>query len=205
MGYQKDHVTLYSPQEGFTLLAKHYRSYHARLTAWEWWVFARFLPRSLDGICVLDVWAGDGRMAQYFVGSGLARYDALDIAEALLMKAPRRVTKINADMNNSPWPCGSETYDLILAFFCQMYVEDWDAWFGEMVRCIGPWGRCIIQYHKERREFVHDIGSERFKIASHYWPEESIIQAAAHYGLVHYTLHIPERQWWWAIHCFMFS
>jgi len=133
-------------------------------------------------------------MAQYFVGAGVERYDAMDCAALLLQQSPRWVHRIHADMNEAARPLESGSYAVVLAFFCQMYVTDWDSWFGEVVRCLTPDGRCILQYHKERREYIHDIGKERFKIAAHYWPEDVLVSAAADHGLVDYPLTIPERQ-----------
>lgn len=203
MWYQKTHVGYYDAETWYNKLHKHYATYHRRLDQREWGLFVRYLPRNLHGAYILDLGAGDGRMAKYIVDTGIARYDALDIAADLLARAPRWTHHIHHDFNAAPWPCDAGCYDVVLSFFAIGYVEDLDAWYSELARVVKPGGVCIVQHHKERREFVHKVDGEQFKIASHGWSQQDLEKAAALHVFEIYQTPIPDDQWGGTIYCFM--
>lgn len=179
MGYDKNHVAVLSPEEGYTLLASKYKEYHAMLDKRDGGVISRFLPRSLTGLSVLDVGAGDGRLAKHFVWKGLARYGALDISSRLVARAPGRCEKIVADIQE-PLPFEHNTFDLLVCFFVLVHCEELQTVFRHLRGVTKEGGTLYVFHHLERREFVHEIHGNRFKIASHYYSFSHITEAAVY-------------------------
>lgn len=162
MWYDKQHVPVLSSQEWYQLLAKEYAQFHKRLHVRDRGLVERFLPRKLQGLSVLDIWGGDGRMAKNFVDKGCSEYRIIDGAPALLARAPRWTQQQVLDINQ-PWEL-EHTYDIMLCFFVLVHVQDLTALFDSIAQWLAPEWRCIILHHLERDGYLHTVGGKSFKI-----------------------------------------
>ena len=182
MWYDKDHVRIYSSKDGYNLLSSDYQRFHGMLDKRDRQLWQRCLPRSLEWLDIVDIGAGDGRMCSWFADKCVWSYTAIDVAEDLLARCPSWVQKVVADAEE--WlPCESWSVDIIVMLFVLLHIADIEALFGEIIRVLRPWGRCIVLHHLERRPYVHEVDGERFKIETWNHRFEELEQIAKTYDI----------------------
>lgn len=181
MGYDKHHVAVLSSEEGYSLLASTYKQYHKHLDERDKWIVQRFLPRNLAWLSVIDVGAGDGRLAKYVVGKWLSRYVAVDCSQPLLNRAPGRCEKVISDITQ-PLPFDPWTFDIGLCFFVLVHVESLRPVFAHLRHVTKEGWRLLVLHHLERRAYVHSLPWKTFKIASRYHSFETVSDAAQKEG-----------------------
>lgn len=98
MSYKKYSIPQYESKTGFDKASEFYRSYRTHLNSVDNNRFLRYLPRSLKGLTILDIGAGDGRVFEHFKNSEFGRYIARDISQGMLDKfRSSQIEKICAD------------------------------------------------------------------------------------------------------------
>jgi ubiquinone/menaquinone biosynthesis C-methylase UbiE len=160
MSYQHEHIPFFEPVDWYDQTAKIYHTYHSKLNERDRAALKKYLPRSLQGIHVADLWWGDGRWAKTLQWSWIASRTIIDISQQMLENAPSRTKKVCADLRK-PLPLESGRYDLLLCTFVLGHLDQIETIFAEARRCIAPTGRMLLVYHHERRPFVHHLTDER--------------------------------------------
>lgn len=174
MSYQHEHIPFLEPKEGYNLVANVYHTYHKKLNARDQAAVKTYLPRSLQGLSVLDLWGGDGRRALRLQWSGFTSRTIVDIAQAMLDKAPQRTHKVCADLRE-PIPLLDASCDLVLCTFVLWHIDMLETLMREARRCIRPSGRMLVVYHHERRPFVHHLHEGAMKIKTRHRREEEVV------------------------------
>lgn len=163
MSYRKEKVLVYWPKEWYDKVEKIYSQYHKKLDEWDKWLFKRFLPRSMSGMNVVDLGAGDWRMVKFFENKWIKRYVACDISEKMLNRwknwYEKKVMDLDEKMDFNDWE-----FDLALAFFSILYIKNLQSFFDEVYRILSPWSRFVVLHHVERRPVEYKIWGEEFKI-----------------------------------------
>ncbi len=163
MSYQHEHIPFVEPTDWYNQVAEFYHDYHKKLTLWDEWAVMKYLPRSLQGVHVLDLGGWDGRWATLLQGKWIASWTIIDSAQYMLDRAPAWTQKVHADLRE-PLPVASERYELILTVFLLLHLDTLSSVFTEARRCIHPSWRMLIVHHHERRPFVHDTEQWPLKI-----------------------------------------
>jgi len=165
MWYDSNHVNIKSPKEGYNLIAEEYGKYHEHLDSFDKWFFLRILPRNLDNINILDLWAWDWRTWKFFKNKPIKKYTACDISEKLLKRHPwtNKIEKIICDISNE-LPFEDNSYELVLSFFVLEHIDNIKSLFNEVYRILKPWWQRIIWHFLQRREFIWKKWKENFKI-----------------------------------------
>lgn len=176
MNYRKTKVGVLDSKEWYNKAAKLYSSFHKELASYDKWLFKRFLPRDLNGKSVLDVGAGDARVYSYFHDHH-ARYVAMDIAEKLLKRAPGRVERVVADIEEER-PFADEEFQVVLCFFVLLHISDLSHFFAEAYRVLSAWGKLIVLQNYQRRSYEYNIDGEQFKIQDWNHSHADIVDAA---------------------------
>ncbi len=161
MSYKADVVPVFSSRDWYQRLVSSYADYHQRLDSFDHQERKRFLPRSLVGFSIVDLWAGDGRTYRIFEHCSYARYVACDFTAWLLRQHPGSdVEKVLMDLSQ-PFVLKDSDFDLALSFFVLEHLEDLLSFFSEVYRVLAEHGLYIFTYFPQRRQYVHRWG---FKI-----------------------------------------
>lgn len=165
MNYDSKHVEVKSPKDWYNLIADEYWKHHNHLNSFDKWFFLKILPRNLENIDVLDIWAWDWRVWKYFKDKPIGKYTACDISEKLLKRHPwtKKIEKIICDLEES-LPFKDDIYDLALSFFVLEHIENIENLFKEIYRVLKPGGQRIIWHFLQRREFIWKKNKDKFKI-----------------------------------------
>lgn len=154
MSYRKHSVPQLTSAIGFDKASVFYKQYWDHLTSVDGDRFLRYLPRSLKGISILDIGAGDGRIFEHFKNSEFGRYIALDISQKMLDHfRASQVEKICTDASEN-MPLDDESIDLALAFFFFEYMNSLQEFFQEVYRVLKPGGTFVATYFYQRNSFV---------------------------------------------------
>ena len=123
------------------------------------------MPRNLENLNIIDLWAWDWRIWKFFKDKPIQKYTACDISEKILKKHPstNKIEKIVCDLEEK-LQFQNEAYDLALSFFLLEHIENLNLLFQEVYRILKPWWQRIIWYFLQRREFVWKKNKETFKI-----------------------------------------
>lgn len=184
VSYKKYTIPQLNSREWFDKASEFYRQYWTHLNSVDNNRFLRYLPRSLKGLSILDIGAGDGRVFEHFKNSEFQRYIALDISQKMLDHfRSSQIEKICTDCSEHI-PLESESMDLALGFFFFEYINTLHDFFDEMQRILKPWGTFVATYFYQRNAFVRGHGDEAFKIAreGHTYDD---IKKAAEYAFFH--------------------
>ena len=165
MSFKKPVLPVLEPLEGYNRLHKDYKQWHKHLDSFDKGLFKRMLPRSLDGLDILELWAGDGRVFAYFKNVPFNRYVASDFAEALLKRHPgtKGVEKSVCNLEQ-PLPYGTHEFDLVLTFFVFEHIDNLRELFSEVQRVLKPAGSWVVGHFLHRREFTFKDNKGEFKI-----------------------------------------
>ena len=138
MSYNKYSIPQFDSKTGFDKASKLYRQYWSHLNSVDNNRFLRHLPRSLKGLSIADIGAGDGRVFDHFKNSEFQSYTALDISQLMLDQfRSSQVEKICADCSEYI-PLESESTDLALGFFFFEYINTLSEFFEEVQRILKP-------------------------------------------------------------------
>lgn len=164
MSYNKYSIPQFDSKTGFDKASKLYRQYWSHLNSVDNNRFLRHLPRSLKGLSIADIGAGDGRVFDHFKNSEFQSYTALDISQLILDQfRSSQVEKICADCSEYI-PLESESTDLALGFFFFEYINTLSEFFEEVQRILKPGWTFVATYFYQRNAFVRWHGDEAFKI-----------------------------------------
>ncbi len=165
MWYDSRHREIKNPKEGYNFIADEYGKYHNHLDSFDKWFFLRILPRKIENISIIDLWAGDWRLQKFFKDKSIHKYTACDISEKLLKRHPstNKIEKVVCDLENK-LPFEDESYDLALSFFVLEHIEDIKWLFQKVYKILKPWWQRIVWHFLQRREFIWKKGKEEFKI-----------------------------------------
>lgn len=165
MAYDRKHVGIKQPKEGYNTVAEEYGKYHTHLDWFDKWSFLRFIPRVSHPLDIIDLGAGDWRLFKFFEVKQYRRYVACDIAEKLLARHPgtKNIEKVVCDLE-APLPFEHESFDLAMAFFVLEHINNIQKLFSEIYRILRPGGRCIIGHFMQRHEFTWANWRAPFKI-----------------------------------------
>jgi ubiquinone/menaquinone biosynthesis C-methylase UbiE len=189
MAYDKKHIASLEVADGYNKLAKQYKEHHKHLDSFEKGVFLRFLPRDLSKKNVVDLWAWDGRLYRFFDGIKMWSYTACDIASDLLAQHPGKdVKKVVCDMEGA-LPFDDGYFAVALSFFVLEHVDNLQWLFQEVHRILEKDGEYIIGHFIQRRQFIHKLDGESFKINHIQHSPEEIRTIATEAG---FTVHIEE-------------
>ncbi len=168
MSFKKPVIPVLQPKEGYNRLKKKYADYHKHLDSFDKWTFKRMLPRSLQGLAILDIGAGDGRMFKYFKNTNFARFVAADVSEELLKRHPwiQWVETVLCDLDQT-LPFENESFDLVITFFVFEHIQHLRDLFEEVQRIMKPGGVWVVWHFLHRREFPFKDKQWDFKI-KHY-------------------------------------
>lgn len=123
MSYNQKHILIHDAKTGYNAIADQYGDYHRHLDSFEKGVFVKYLPRK-EGISLIDLGAGDGRLYKFLMPLKPERYVACDIAEKLLSRHPgANVEKVVCDLEGT-LPFEDEAFDLATSFFVLEHIED---------------------------------------------------------------------------------
>lgn len=166
-------IPTYNPQEGYNIIAKQYKQYHAHLDSFEKWIFQKFIPRDIEKANIIDLWAGDGRIFKYFQNKRYNSYTACDIAEKFLEQHTWNITKIVCDVNGTI-PCESNHYAIATSFFVIEHLCNPQNFFKEVYRLLEEWWRYILWYFLQEHPFIHKTKNEKFTIEQYYHDPDTI-------------------------------
>lgn len=182
MSYQHEHIPMYDGETWFNLLAKSFFLYHKKFSSKEQNHYQKYFPRSFLWKRILDLGAGDGRIAKNFSGSWFESYYSVDIAEKILNNGPSRTTKILADISK-PLLLDIHSFDLIFLFHTLVYIDEISGVFVNIAQYLDHRWICIIAHHHERRPSVYQVNGQSFKITTYFHSDQKIFQNAASVGL----------------------
>ena len=164
------------PKEGYDKLAKTYKKYHNHLDKWHWLDFLDLIVSSEDNrdLKVLDLGSGDCRLYKFFVQAGLnIEYKACDISSLMLSRCPSGIKTYQCDLNKS-LPFEYEEFDIVLAFFVFLHVENLNLLAREIYRILKSGGKLLIFHHIEKKPMQHKVGNEKFVIQNFGWTYQHI-------------------------------
>lgn len=174
MSYQHEHIPFLEPKEWYNKAASMYHTYHAKLNTRDQAAIKKYLPRSLEGLSVLDLWWWDGRRAEALQWKWFASRTIVDISQSMLDNAPSWTERMCADLRE-PLPLRSNAYDLLLCTFVLLHLDSIDTFLSETRRCIRSSGRMLVVHHQERRPFVHNLHEGAMKIKTRHRREEELV------------------------------
>ena len=165
MWYDSKHIEIKTAKDWYNTISNEYKKYHNHLDSFDKWFFLRVLPRNLENLNIIDLWAWDWRIWKFFKDKPIQKYTACDISEKILKKHPstNKIEKIVCDLEEK-LQFQNEAYDLALSFFLLEHIENLNLLFQEVYRILKPWWQRIIWYFLQRREFVWKKNKETFKI-----------------------------------------
>lgn len=96
-----------------------------------------------DGARILDVGCGTGLLGAALGRHGAYRIDGMDISQKSLDLAEQRggySRLIHHDLQNIPLPAGDDAYDAAASVGVLTYIQDAEALFRDLCRCVRPGG-----------------------------------------------------------------
>lgn len=163
MWYNKAHVKVLDPKQGYDLVVNEYKKYWSWLDDFYRIDFNSFLDRNKEKINIVDLWWWDGRLYQKLNKLNYEKYIACDISEKILKKYPGKIERVVCDLD-SKFPFESDFFDLAVSFFVIEYLSDLDNFFLETYRVLKQWWKLIIWYFLQNREFLWKLNWESLKI-----------------------------------------
>jgi len=173
MWYDKAHVKVLDPKEGYDLVVDEYKKYWSWLDGFYRLDFNSFLDRSDKKINIIDLWGGDGRLYQKLYKLNYEKYIACDISQKFLKRYPGKVEKVVCDLNLKI-PFVSDSFDLAVSFFVIEHLANLEIFLSESYRILKVWWKLIIWYFFQRREFLWKIRWINFKIKMYKYKIDSI-------------------------------
>lgn len=174
MAYDKKHIASLDVASGYNKLAQQYREHHEHLDSFEKGVFLRFLPRDLREKHIIDLGAGDGRLYRFFKNIQVKSYTACDIAADLLAQHPGKdVRKVVCNLEET-LPFDDEYFTVAMSFFVLEHITDIEFLLKEVYRILEKDGEYIIGHFIQRRQFIHKLDGESFKINQFQYSAEQI-------------------------------
>ncbi len=163
MWYNKVHVKVLDPQQGYDLAVDEYKKYWSWLDNFYRIDFNSFLDRSYDKINIIDLWWWDGRLWQHLSKLNYNKYIACDISPKILKKYPGKVEKVVCDLDIK-FPFESDFFDLAVSFFVIEHLSDLENFFMENYRILKQWWKLVLWYFLQNREFLWKLDWWSFKI-----------------------------------------
>ncbi len=189
MAYDKKHIASLDVADWYNKLAKQYKEHHKHLDSFEKGVFLRFLPRDLTKKNVVDLGAGDGRLYRFFENIKVWSYTACDVASDLLSQHPGKdVKKIVCNIEET-LPFDDGYFTVALSFFVLEHIDNIQWLLQEVYRILEKDGEYIIGHFIQRRQFIHKLGNESFKINQFQYSADQIKDIATEIG---FTVHVEE-------------
>ncbi len=161
----------YPPKQGYDKLAKKYKNFHKALEKWHGLDFVDLLDLSWyeKELKVLDVWSWNCRLYPILMKVlGKIDYVACDISSSMLKQCSVLAKKVECDLNDQ-LPFENETFDLVMAFFVLLHVQNLDMLVREVHRILKPGGRFLVFHHIEKKPLEHKVGGEKFIIENMGW------------------------------------
>jgi len=181
MSYNKTKIAVVDAKTWYNNAATIYKQFHEGLASYDKWLFQRFLPRNILHSTILDVWAGDARLYNYFADKWIQRYIWFDCADKLLKRAPSRVERVVGDIEE-PRPFEDGSVDIILCFFVLVHIRDLTHFLNETKRVLKPTWNCIILHNFQRRSYTYTLPDGTFKIEDFHWKPTDIENSAEDIG-----------------------
>lgn len=189
MAYDKKHIASLDVANWYNKLAKQYKEHHKHLDSFEKGVFLRFLPRDLRNKNIVDLGAGDGRLYRFFGTIPVWSYTACDIAADLLAEHPGKdVHKVVCDLEGA-LPFDDGQFTVAMSFFVLEHIRNIQALLQEVYRILEKDGEYIIGHFLQRRQFIHKLDGESFKINQFQYSADQIQTIAKE---IWFTVHIEE-------------
>lgn len=163
MWYDKVHVKVLDPREGYDLAVDEYKKYWIWLDDFYRIDFNSFIKRASDKINIIDLWWWDGRLYQKLSKLNYNKYIACDISAKILKKYPGKVEKVVCDLD-SKLPFESDFFDLAVSFFVIEHLSDLENFFMETYRILKIWWKLVVWYFLQNREFLRKLNWGSFKI-----------------------------------------
>ena len=173
MSYDKKHIPVLDPKEGYDKAYKEYKKYHKFLASFDKNMWQRFLPRDLKNKVVVDLWCGDGRIWNFFISKWVKEYVCVDISQNMLKQAKNSFKKVQHDLN-LPFPFEYEYADVVLSLFVLLHIENLENFFSEVYRILKQDGVFILFYHIERKNHIYGVWKDKFKIQTYKWHYDEI-------------------------------
>lgn len=178
MSYTSKVVPTLWVKEWYDRVAGAYHEYRDHLNSFDDAERRRYLPRSLQGTKVLDLWAWDGRTFDRFQDVGFAQYWAADISADLLALHPQQegVETFVVDLEDErPW--NEQSVDVVTSFFVIEHIADIQHVAESVAKILRDDGVWIMTYFPQRKEWTHGQWQDAFKIKLHYHRYEDIEEA----------------------------
>ena len=138
------------------------RTYDATLADWEYEAPDRAAelstPHLSAGAAILDVGCGTGLVSEALRKHGDFHLHGIDISAASLELAQKRGTYENLvchDLQNLPLPVGDKAYDAAMVIGVLTYVEDVEALFRDLCRCVRSGGIIAFTQRTDRWDELH--------------------------------------------------
>ena len=163
MWYNKTHVKVLNPKEGYDLVIAEYKKYRSWLDDFYKIDFNSFVERFHDKINIIDLWWWDGRLYQKLSKLKYNKYIACDISSKILKKYPGKVEKVVCDLD-SKLPFESDFFDIAVSFFVIEHLSDLENFFWETYRILKLWWKLVVWYFLQNREFLWKLDWWSFKI-----------------------------------------
>lgn len=177
MWYRSSKKLIHDSETGYNLIAAQYSQRHHKLDLRDRRIRRPWIPRELQGLRIIDLWGGDGRLYKFF-REAKVDYTVVDIAAQMMKKLPGVVHRVVADLEEERTRT-QDIYDIGLCFFTLLHVSDLEHFFAESYRIIGEKGRLIVQYHREWKPMEHHVGITYFQIETYQHSYDEIHDAAS--------------------------
>lgn len=184
---------IFSAIDWYNIASKIYGNFHWKLNSWDRWIYKRFLPTSLEGLDILDIWWWDGRIYKQLIDKGINRFVILDISKEMLSRCKWRVEKYLWDVEDGI--CFPDNqFDIVFAFFLILHIKDINYFFEEAYRVLKPWWRFLAFHHIEKRPYEYSVDWKKFMIQN-YNHKYSDVENSAQKAFFHINS-IDVNEWW---------
>jgi SAM-dependent methyltransferase len=138
---------IYDDPEFFAGYAKLPRSQHGLPVVFEWPAFRRLLPRSLQGLRVLDLGCGTGALARELRKLGAREVVGIDLSERMLAEARARtpdqhIVFQRADLET--FAAETDGFDLVVSSLALHYLNDFLALARRTAAALRQGGRFVF-------------------------------------------------------------
>ena len=171
--YDKKQVQILDVEQWYNKFYKDYKKSHKFLENFDKNLWQRFLPRDLKWKTIVDLWCGDGRISNFFVGKHIKEYIWVDISENMLNQTKSYVKKIKHDLN-LPFPLESNSADIVISLFTLLHIDNLQNFFEEVYRILKEDGVFILFHHIERKNYIYKQWKQEFKINTNKWSYKQI-------------------------------
>lgn len=134
-----------------------------------------FEAKESDTISILDVGCGTGLLGEYLLkhcgdedsrGTAELVIDGMDVTKEMLdvlqrERSPMYNDIYQHDIENTPWPCASKTYDISVCNGVLVYVQDGGRCLDEFARVTKSGGHCLLML---RQDSLDEFSTKIYKM-----------------------------------------